>query len=113
MTTDNQIYYHDLHLIYRDTGCPDGMLPSCLNCSLSRCRFDLPHKRAGSELREQRLAVLLAQGLSMAAAAAELGVSTRTAFRLQHRLAGPLKASPHASPVPEAGITRQSALTAR
>lgn len=68
-------------LHYRDDGCE--MAPRCLECPLPRCRYDLPPKRAGALMREAELRLLLDQGLSLDDAAARMGVSRRTIFRLK------------------------------
>ena len=66
---------------YRDTGC--DIAPRCLECPLPQCRYDLPPKRAGALLREAKLRRLLAEGLTIDAAAERMGVSRRTVFRLK------------------------------
>lgn len=69
---------------YQDTGC--SIAPSCLSCPLARCRYDLPPKRAGALMREAQLRTLLAQGLTVDEAAAAMGVSRRTVFRLRRNI---------------------------
>ncbi len=69
------------HIHYRDDGCE--IAPKCLECPLPACRYDLPPKRAGALLREAQLRALLAQGLTADEAAARMGVSRRTVFRLK------------------------------
>ena len=65
---------------YTDTGCE--LAPSCLSCPFPRCRYD-----GGSPLRSQaaehlyRFRQLREAGLSVDAAAREMGVSRRQAFR--------------------------------
>lgn len=71
----------DEFIHYQDTGC--SIAPSCLSCPLARCRYDLPPKRAGALMRESLLRTLLAQGLTADEAAAAMGVSRRTIFRLK------------------------------
>lgn len=66
---------------YRDDGCE--ISPRCLECPLPACRYDMPPKRAGALLREAELHRLLAAGLSADQAAATMGVSRRTVFRLK------------------------------
>jgi hypothetical protein len=66
---------------YRDDGCE--IHPRCLECPLPACRYDLPPKRAGALLREAELRRLLAQGYTADQAAAKMGVSRRTVFRLK------------------------------
>ena len=68
---------------WRDEGCPDLGIPTCLDCPLPACRYDLPPKRAGALLRESKLRVLLAEGLTADEAALRMGVSRRTVFRLK------------------------------
>lgn len=70
---------------WKDTGC--SLVPRCLDCPLLACRYDLPAKRAGAVLREAALAALLTRGLTMDAAAAALGISRRTGFRLRRQAA--------------------------
>lgn len=72
-------------LVYPDTGCPDLGIPACVRCPLSLCRFDMPAGRAKAELTMLRLRALLAAGLSVAEAAAALGVSQRTVYRARSR----------------------------
>ena len=66
---------------YRDDGCE--ISPHCLQCPLPACRYDMPPKRAGALLREAQLRSLLASGLTADEAAAKMGVSRRTVFRLK------------------------------
>ena len=66
---------------YRDDGCE--IAPKCLECPLPACRYDLPPKRAGALMREAELRRLLAQGFTADQAAAKMGVSRRTVFRLK------------------------------
>lgn len=66
---------------YRDEGC--DLHPSCLSCPLPACRYDLPPKQAQAWARALRLRPLLEQGLTVEQAAAALGVSRRTVFRLK------------------------------
>ncbi len=72
---------------YEPTGCPDLGIDNCLSCCLPSCRYDLPPKRAGALLREAQLRTLLAQGLTADEAAAVMGVSRRTVFRLKQQRA--------------------------
>ena len=41
--------------MYRDTGCPDGEYPSCLNCPLPRCREDKEEIRDRTKIAEEML----------------------------------------------------------
>lgn len=75
----------DEFIHYRDDGC--SIAPSCLSCPLSVCRYDLPPKAAGALLRESQLRGLLSQGLTADEAAAAMGVSRRTVFRLKQQRA--------------------------
>ena len=34
--------YRDEPVVMPDTGCPDGMFPSCLNCPLRECKYADP-----------------------------------------------------------------------
>ena len=69
--------------LWRDSGCPDLDIPTCLGCPLPACRYDLPPKRAGALARWARLRALLAAGSTVEAAADAIGVSRRTGFRLK------------------------------
>ena len=69
-------------LHYRDDGC--DIAPRCLDCPLPLCRFDLPPKVARTIIRETELRVLLSNGKSAEEAAAIMGMSRRSVFRLRH-----------------------------
>lgn len=75
----------DEFIHYRDDGC--SIAPSCLSCPLSVCRYDLPPKAAGALMREAQLRTLLAQGMTAEEAAAAMGISRRSVFRLKHQRA--------------------------
>ena len=66
----------------RDTGCPDGVHPSCLNCPLARCRFE-PGAQIEERRSRQRQEVLdlRARGMSVDEVAERLGISRRAVFR--------------------------------
>ena len=67
---------------HSDTGCPDGMYPSCLSCPLPRCRFEggAVDKRRNEVAQERREAKrLFAEGLTYTEIASRLGVSRGTA----------------------------------
>jgi hypothetical protein len=80
------------HIHYRDVGC--DIAPRCLECPLPLCRYDLAPKRAGALLRVAELRRLLAEGATSDAAAARMGISRRTVFRLKHYGAEPLPLVP-------------------
>ncbi len=74
-------YYH-----YEDTGCEISR--SCLNCPLSRCRYDDPewfnrHIRLAKDLRVWRAIHL--EGLSAQQAAQRFSITVRTVFRIVRR----------------------------
>lgn len=74
---------------YRDEGCPDGFLPSCLSCPLPKCRYDVGEtpRKAASEIsaRYVRITELAGQGLTANQIAERERVSRRTVFRaLEH-----------------------------
>ena len=70
-----------------DSGC--DLSPSCLNCPLPVCKYDVagPQRRAMlRRVKDQRNAAYIRdQGLSAPEAAAALGVTTRTVFRILAR----------------------------
>jgi hypothetical protein len=70
---------------YTDTGC--NLLPRCQSCWLPKCRYEMPPGRARALVLAARLAVLLADGRTRAAAAAELGISRRSTYRLHWLMA--------------------------
>lgn len=72
---------------YRDEGCPDGLLPSCLSCPLPACRAELPPKMAGRLVRQVQIAALMREGLTVAETAARMGVSRRTVIRARVAMA--------------------------
>ena len=41
--------------MYRDTGCPGGEYPSCLNCPLPRCREDKEENGDRRKIAEEML----------------------------------------------------------
>ena len=68
---------------HSDTGCPDGMYPSCLSCPLPRCRWEEPRTstKRRNEMAEQRREAkrLFSEGLTYTEIASRLGVSRTTA----------------------------------
>ncbi|MGH2586759.1 MAG: helix-turn-helix domain-containing protein [Dehalococcoidia bacterium] len=72
---------------YRDDGC--DIHPHCLTCPLPACRYEMPPGRARALAQAAALAQLLEIGRTMDEAAAELGVSRRTVYRLR-RIAQPV-----------------------
>jgi hypothetical protein len=69
---------------YRDTGCPDGALPSCLNCPLPACRYDM-HRGLTVMLnvvRDRSIRQDRREGLTAEEIAERRGVSIRTVFRV-------------------------------
>ena len=76
---------------YADTGCPDGLYPSCLNCPLSRCRYDVGGLGRGIRacLAEEKAKVVqalwLEEELTRQEIASRLGVSRDTVGRYLRR----------------------------
>ncbi len=70
---------------FHDTGCPDGVHPSCLNCPLPVCRFD---DQAYSPWRLEKASKLetvrraLEGGATVDGVSEMHGVSRRTVFRV-------------------------------
>ena len=75
--------HHGSESHYRDDGCPDLGIPTCLSCPLPACRYSLPPKRAGAIIRERTVAAMTAAGMSLTAIAAATGWSRRTVIRLR------------------------------
>ena len=70
---------------HRDTGCPDGVHPSCLKCPLDVCRFEGGREPANVTLARERaeaVAKATAKGAMPDDVAAELGISRRSVYRL-------------------------------
>ena len=72
---------------YQDDGC--DIHDRCLTCPLPACRYEMPPGRARALAQAAALGQLLALGRTMDEAAAELGVSRRTVYRLR-RIAQPV-----------------------
>jgi len=72
------------HVEFKDTGCPDGMLPSCLACPLPRCRFDdykTHPRRSVIRERQQEIRARSDAGAAVDEIVEAMGVSRRTVFR--------------------------------
>ena len=72
--------------IYQDTGCE--VAGSCLQCPLSRCKFDdmewfARYRRMAHDLR--MAAVIHGEGLSVAQAAERFCITPRTVYRVLRR----------------------------
>lgn len=69
------------HTEYRDTGCQ--VHPSCLSCPLPRCRYDEPGgiRALLGAYRDEQIAALRRQGLTIEELARRFRVSRRTVFR--------------------------------
>jgi hypothetical protein len=68
---------------YRDTGCE--LAPSCLNCPLPRCKYDVPRsaRRLGNFARDREIAVLRRKhAVPVEAIAATFGLSRRQVYRV-------------------------------
>jgi hypothetical protein len=75
-----------LSYIYPDRGCE--VEPSCLNCSLPRCKHDDPAEaqRYLRQERDRRIAtVMRLEGLTVEAAAERFSVTVRTIWRSKAR----------------------------
>jgi hypothetical protein len=72
---------------YHDDGC--DLHDSCLTCPLPACRYEMPPGRARALAQAAALGRLLETGTTMDEAAAVLGVSRRTVYRLR-RIAVPV-----------------------
>lgn len=66
---------------YHDDGC--DLHSQCLTCPLPACRYELPPGRARALSQAAALTLLLDRGRTMEEAAADLGVSRRTVYRLR------------------------------
>ena len=63
---------------YRDTGCPDGLYPSCKECPLPECRYEGNTKsKAG---RDERIVELVKSGMRHGEVGKLFGI-TRSAVR--------------------------------
>ena len=69
------------NMSYQDDGC--DIHHQCLSCPLPACRYEMPPGRARALSQAAALGQLLVQGHTMEEAAAELGVSRRTVYRLR------------------------------
>lgn len=69
------------HQDWTDDGC--DLHPQCQTCPLSRCRYEMAAGQARAELQRIRLMDLLAEGKTMDEAAAVMGISRRTSYRLR------------------------------
>lgn len=65
---------------YRDDGC--DLHDHCLSCPLPACRYEMGPGRVKSLSRMAALRVALAAGRTMDQAAAVVGISRRSAYRL-------------------------------
>jgi hypothetical protein len=66
--------------VYRD-GC--SLQPSCFTCALPACRYELAPGQAKAALELARLTALMSDDRTLGEAAAEMGISIRTAYRLR------------------------------
>jgi hypothetical protein len=66
---------------YRDEGCE--LAPSCLNCPLAQCRYDLEGglKEAVHHVKAAKVIAYRAEGLTVEACATLVGISKRQAYR--------------------------------
>lgn len=68
---------------WRDDGC--SLHPHCLTCPLPRCRYEMGPGQARALADWFVLRDVLADGRTVEQAAADLGVSRRTVYRLRAR----------------------------
>ncbi|MGI8553711.1 MAG: hypothetical protein ACR2PL_23420 [Dehalococcoidia bacterium] len=70
------------HVVYRDTGCE--VAPSCLNCPLTVCRYDLPGGLAGDHRRQRNteLLALHASGAGLKSLCLRFRLSRRAVYRI-------------------------------
>ena len=73
---------------WKDTGCPDGLIPACLTCPLRECRYMVAGggRALRNVERRKMVSALIASGLSARQAAEQVGVSRRTVMRDRKRL---------------------------
>lgn len=73
------------HLMMRDTGCEDGLIPSCLSCPLPRCRYEVESPGyATMWLAYWAVRWLTRKGLTMEQIAEQLHISVKTVYRMRH-----------------------------
>jgi hypothetical protein len=79
---------------YRDEGCPDGYLPSCLSCPLEVCRYDESVSGKGGkrylehQARNERIVALFEQGMNADQIAEREQLSRRSVFRAAESVRG-------------------------
>lgn len=66
---------------HHDTGCPDGIHPSCLSCPLPRCRFEggVDKRRERVEAQRREAKRLFGEGLTYTEIGLRMGISRGTA----------------------------------
>ncbi|HXI14805.1 MAG TPA: helix-turn-helix domain-containing protein [Chloroflexota bacterium] len=70
---------------YEASGCPDLDIPSCFECPLPRCRYEMPPGRAKALIQQSRVWALLAEGQSIAEVAEVMGITRKTVYQLRRR----------------------------
>ena len=77
---------------YRDTGCKDAGVTSCLDCPLPKCVEDMTFEELKAFRRErhdsERVRVIWEEGLSVEEAASKFGITQRTVWRIIARSPG-------------------------
>ncbi|MCY4474695.1 MAG: helix-turn-helix domain-containing protein [Chloroflexi bacterium] len=70
---------------YTDTGC--DLAPSCLECPLALCKYDVPNwgRRNQTTMRDQEIVRLRGQGLKVSQIAKIVKTSERTVYRVALR----------------------------
>lgn len=64
---------------YQDTGC--DVSPTCLNCPLAVCKYDMPGAAARYAERQEEMIALFRRGLSSQDIAARMGITYRSVNR--------------------------------
>lgn len=91
---------------YRDEGCE--LAPSCLNCPLPLCRYDLPGGVRRQRLRTRDDAIIRLRrvgGLPVEEIARRFGLSRRSVFRVLQRAQTPIHAKSSCSESVEEGFS--------
>ena len=72
---------------YRDTGCKDAGVPSCLDCPLPRCVEEMSNAELAAFRRERKwqewARTIRAESLPVEEAAERFGVTVRTIYRVK------------------------------
>jgi hypothetical protein len=74
------------HELIHGQGCSDLGIPSCFECPLPVCRYELPSRTVAGLLTIARLAPILAAGATTHEAAAQSGLGWRQVHRIRTQL---------------------------